>query len=369
MKFFYLLLFTSVSVFADRYIKFANNLERAIKNNDIIFFKASFNKSAFYSRMMKDHTGKLIINDMSYIEDSFKTIGTVMGDNYHLETKYSDFQFIKKINAQDHVRLVFRFINRNGGFRYIEFLCSELGAKVLYFDILDQSYPEGMLYYYKKMFLMQIESDSPINKNLFWFDKIKAYKQLNRISQLIKNRNDREAWEVYKNLPEFMNYDVNARVQGLGLYFLFESSEEYAKELFRFYRDFKNYNVIFGKIILIEHYVILEKFSKALEVIDSLDERVGYDEYLDFERATVYFAQNDLDNTESKLDSFLEVYPHHLNGHILLFRTLCRASKFSKAIDSLKKIELNNGRVPMLKFDPEYEQFLESDAYLNYIKS
>jgi tetratricopeptide (TPR) repeat protein len=89
-----------------------------------------------------------------------------------------------------------------------------------------------------------------------------------------------------------------------------------------------------------EGYLFQKRYKDALQSIDSLDYKIGGDDFLDYFRANIYFLTDDFENAEKNLSSLIVNFPDFFQPYQNLFILYVRHNKYSQAVSILENIQM-----------------------------
>ncbi len=160
------------------------------------------------------------------------------------------------------------------------------------------------------------------------------FQNLNKIEELRTTGENEEAFDLFKNIsPEAKNLKSFRMAKILVTAELEET--KYLEAMTEYEQAFPEDPSLY--LMALDKYFLMEDYEKALAYVNKLDVKVGIDVYLDFYRANIAVAQNDLDKAEKYLDNLIIEFP--LVGEIYnqLIYVLDLGQKFEKQIQVLEK--------------------------------
>lgn len=115
-------------------------------------------------------------------------------------------------------------------------------------------------------------------------------------------------------------------------------------------------------LVLLDHYVLGEDFEAAHGALDSLDERVGGDPYLDVLRSGIWFSAGDSERARATARSALERDASLLDARWSLIGIELAAQNHEATAQALDEIVEAGVVLEGLEGIPEYAAFVGSDA-------
>ena len=118
------------------------------------------------------------------------------------------------------------------------------------------------------------------------------------------------------------------------------------------------------KMFMIDGYVQHKLYDRALACIDSLDQYVGGDPYLNVERAKVHHLNGDLATAKALVNKAVEAEPYLLPAYMFLLEISLEEKNYSETARLLTIVrEKFPMHQPFYATDPPYAGFMKSRAY------
>jgi tetratricopeptide (TPR) repeat protein len=280
-----------------------------------------------------------------------------------------DYRFLRT-HVQDGERWVtMRLLQPEGGVNYHDFLLKrtprEVRAVDLHIAVTGELFSETVRRMYIQMvahqnrsFLSRItgKSDSPLIRHL------EEFSEMSQASQA----NPARAVQLYDTFPD----DLKREKIVLVLRIIAAGSLDpglYRQAIADLREHFPDDPAT--AIHSVDYYTLNEEYDAALRAIDTLDEAVGGDPFLDALRATLFGAQKDFTTAEEYLDRTLAALPDLALVYWYGVGLALEEADHEKVLHWLKRVDANiETEWEDLKTIPEYAGFVASPQHKDWLQ-
>ena len=304
--------------------------------------------------------------DPHYVNSLVSELEKQLLKQYHISYKWDDFTFLRVHYRNGKTVLIYRVLDRDTGWFYIEFTCTGYDDLLGVDNISNSKFPYSLLQLYIKFYLDKQVSDTTLNDGSAFDGQLKILEVMENFQKLIKNSNEEEAWRQYKELSNDLLSVPEIRYMGLRIAFTEANYDDLGQMYKDFFHDFPNLDLSFSYQLALRYKLNINDLPGAIEVLDRIDKRVGRDPYLIYEKAKLFFLAKQYNVALRYCMKVFKYIPHHTQSIILTFRICCAEQRYDEAILCLKSLKSHKKRLPMLLFDPEYSDFIQSPEFLRY---
>ncbi len=309
-------------------------LEKSILNGDSVTISKMFDKEKFMDRIISNDSLKLLYSvDSSTFYSFYESINfpqrivdqTFNIGSYNLLRSY-------EINGETHI--LFRFFNE-GEINYHDYLLdfsnNEYKIIDLYVYFTGEYFSQTIYNIIAEAIYEQsgLESNNLINKNNILSIKV--------LQNLVQTQKFELADKQLKSIPESLQ-----TTKQLMLYKVLISQNisenDFSNTIAEYKKLFHDDPSVF--LLSMEGYLFQKRYKDALQSIDSLDYKIGGDDFLDYFRANIYFLTDDFENAEKNLSSLIVNFPDFFQPYQNLFILYVRHNKYSQAVSILENIQM-----------------------------
>ena len=349
---------------------FGHQLEDHFSKGDRGFYADSFDVDTMLDRALAvpgvDTTD--IESDIATFKKAFKT-----GFTRQLSSQIQGLKFLRLRHAGRDVRLICRVTPIGGGMNYQE-LAVKRGAdgKMGFVDMFIYLTGEMMSETIKRAIIPAVvEKQKSLVERLFGekSDVVKYFMQWTEVAKLSSEGRHREALAAYAKLPASLQKEKFILVSRLKSASALGDDKEYLAALELWQRAYPKDPSL--DLISIDAFILRKRYSKALESVDRLDQAVGGDPYLDYQRGMLYELMGDPAKSDEALNRAIEREPTLVVVHFLLFGHRVQEKNYPAAVAALVRMQkdtgYSSGRIASaIERQREYASFIKSDEYRNW---
>lgn len=123
-------------------------------------------------------------------------------------------------------------------------------------------------------------------------------------------------------------------------------------------------------LLSLDNHLASGQLNEALADLDSIDQAIGGDPYLDSVRASVCLTTGDLPKAKEFATQAIAREPELERAYVVLLGLSLREKNFAETARLLTTLETKlHVKLPVLTMNPEYAGFVASDAYTAWMKS
>ena len=119
----------------------------------------------------------------------------------------------------------------------------------------------------------------------------------------------------------------------------------------------------FVNLISIDYHLMREDHKKSIAAVNAIDKLVGGDPLLDQYRGNISFIAKNYDDCEKFAARLQKNFPQKSEGQLLLIQCAAAQKQFEKTVKLLEQLEEIGYELNELEGDPQYAEFIKSNAY------
>ncbi len=351
-------------------------LQRAVRRQDVDAFNALVDWDAFMEKatalpgsspQLKEFRTEFSRNLKSATMSNASGFGRAIMSGIQGSGDYRAFRIQ---SAGGQTRVLFRLISSTGALNYHDWVLgrSKSGAVVgveCYIFLVGEMYSQNL----RRSFLpLAHKSGGASIDNLSGPEKdfVEHFGQFALMGQYTRERNWRQALNLYKELPASVQESKPAMTMRL-LATQSISDSEYLATIDEFRKHYPNDPMI--DLISVDAYVLRKSFDKALEAIDRVDKAIGGDPYLKVLRGNVLLRENKLKEASEMVQNALVTDPNLLRAYYALIDISLAAHNYADTVKWLKKAESLHVTFGDLTAVKAFEGFVKSPEYKEWLKS
>jgi hypothetical protein len=281
-----------------------------------------------------------------------------------------DYRAFRIHSAGGQTRVLFRLISSTGALNYHDWVLgrSKSGAVVgveCYIFLVGEMYSQNL----RRSFLpLAHKSGGASIDNLSGPEKdfVEHFGQFALMGQYTRERNWRQALNIYKELPASVQESKPAMTMRL-LATQSISDAEYLATIDDFRKHYPNDPMI--DLISVDAYILRKSFDKALEAIERVDKAIGGDPYLNVLRGNVLLRENKLKEAREMVQNALVTDPNLLRAYYALIDISLAAHNYADTVKWLKKAESLGVTFGDLTAVKAFEGFAKSREYKEWLQS
>lgn len=343
----------------------ADSIESSLANLDKTYLNSLFKADAILNKFLYNDTSN------SFYAEFNKGFSTGFrnrfdfGETLLLELKkdghYNYLRYWKEDDESYHI--LFR-LYADSGLNYHDYKIVKQNENFLiddvYIYLAGETFSQSIGRVYGAFLLQRVKEkmgDTIDKLNLIQIQKITDIKVL-----LNENKYE-EALKIYNSVPDFVKKEKPFRLikifitQNLEEEKYLEAMDEYANA---FPNDPSQY------LTAIDRYFLQKNYEKTLEMIDSIDSKVGGDDFLDIHRANVYYQKGDLDASEYYFKRLTENYPYFVDGYDSLLSVYIIKENYKEAVNILDILieEFSYSKESLVEaIESNFETFFKSPVF------
>ena len=321
-------------------------IEETINLQDKNYINSLFDFDRFVDRFLIKSKKKKINDFNKNFTKGLRKLD--LGDILTTEIAGGAFYNYLKFYLDEHRKfhLLFRLYSEDEGINYHDFLLEDTpdGYKIvdMYVYLTGENWSDT----FKSLYVGYIlELDKPELKKTakpYYLSFIKLKKAI----ELNNQGKSEEAYKLYQEIPEEHKKNKTFRMN-LVLITQNLSDHIYARAIEDYSKSFPNDPGLY--LLMIEKTMAKAKYDECIQHIDSLDNALEGDDFLDLYRANIYYLKNDYENAENYFLNLAENYPSFLDSYDSLLTIYAETKKFDSAIEILeimvKDFELSKNRL------------------------
>ena len=126
------------------------------------------------------------------------------------------------------------------------------------------------------------------------------------------------------------------------------------------------------KLEMVDYYIYQKEYDKALELVDDFEQLIGQDAGLDLIRAGLYSLDQQFERSLQFCKRALEREPDYIDAYDMLYDDFRRLKRHDDMVLVLELMQAKFGYQydrQTFESDPDYQAFVKSVAYQNWIKT
>jgi hypothetical protein len=281
-----------------------------------------------------------------------------------------DYKALRIHNVDGQVRVLFRLVSSNGALNYHDWVLSrspdgKTVAVDCYVFLIGELYSQNL----RRSFLpLANKSGGASVDKLSGPEKefVESFPQFAQMGRFVRERNWRQALNIYKELPASVRESKPAMTMRL-LATQSVSDAEYLATIDDFRKRYPNDAMI--DLISVDAYILRKAYNQALESIDRVDKAIGKDPYLKVLRGNVLLRERKLNAARDMVQDAVVQDPNLLRGYYSLIDISLARRDYADTVKWLKKAESMGVTFGDLTTVAAFDQFVKSAEYKNWLKT
>lgn len=262
----------------------------------------------------------------------------------------SSIELVSVRKESEYSSLIYRLIGYNG-INYHEYFVEEVEGKLKITDAYIYSTGQRISETIGQLYVSS------------WFNIETSYtRTIEAINQYKTEGRYKKAYRKWSRLPEYAKIEKTLLLTALDV-----ASRLDAESFYEVYNLFSiHYPNEPGKYLIpLDGLITFGLHERALESIDSLDMHVQQDPILNFARANIYYAAEDVEKAEQCLSELITSVPDFQLGYFSLLDIYLRENMYSNATLLLNQMVLtfNNYKEDYLPLFADYPDFVSSPEF------
>jgi thioredoxin-like negative regulator of GroEL len=296
--------------------KVANELQNSFLQRNPDYANNILEINSFCKRIEKNTNIRLTREEKKSLAEGLKKrkLGTEIVNALGTEGSY---RLLRQYEKEGKQHLLFRMYYDNG-VNYYDYELIKIQGKVKVADIFIYTTGENMSSIVGKTI-----------KNMSDNYNVKDIEAVKRIRKYITQKDYTSAMEAFESLPMTLKKEKIFMLMNIEITNGMDDNERYIVALEEYSRSYPNETNI--PILMIDAYILNKDYSKALEAVNSLDNLVGKDPFLDYYRALLYNLLKDNKNHLASLEKLYQYDPEFGDGVVELIAAYIDDKAFDKA--------------------------------------
>jgi hypothetical protein len=281
-----------------------------------------------------------------------------------------DYKALRVHNEGGQVRVLFRLVSSNGALNYHDWVLgrSRDGKTVAvdcYVFLIGEMYSQNL----RRSFLpLAHKSGGASLEKLSGPEKdfVEHFPEFAQLGRSVRERNWRQALNIYKELPASVQESKPAMTMRL-LATQQVSDAEYLATIDDFRKRYPNDPMI--DLVSVDAYILRKAYDKALESIDRVDKAIGKDPYLKVLRGNVLLREGKLNAARDMVQEAIAQDPNLLRGYYSLIDISLARRDYADTVKWLKKAESLGVTFGDLTAVRAFADFVKTPQYKNWLKT
>ncbi|GAB5526688.1 MAG: hypothetical protein Roseis2KO_45600 [Roseivirga sp.] len=344
----------------------------AMEENNKAFLADFFDTEAFADRIIIDGPSEELRQFNAGFLSSLKE-GDLMA-RMLLENEAvngSEYDFLRAYFNKKEGHLIFRLYG-DDGMNYHDFLIEKIKGEYKMTDIYIYLTGEYLSETFSRLYLMSSKeylapSDTEGLPDLDMEDLSKVI--------TAKGLVDRGEYEAAKEVISGLSEEVRSEKLFRLVELIIKSNlddEGYLEVMENYKRSFPDDPSIY--LMSIDYLILREEYEAARTAIDSLDQKLGGDSFLNLQRANIFYYENNLQKAGEFINLFLTEYNEHFDGLNFLLMIQIEKGQFDQAVLTMEKLIESHDLykadlIAFIEGEPDYAGLAKSEAFKNWKKA
>jgi len=262
----------------------------------------------------------------------------------------SSIELVSVRDEDELPSLIFRLIGYSG-INYHEYFIEEIEGKLKITDAYIYSTGQRISESIGELYVSS------------WFNIETSYtRTIQAINHLKTEGRYKKAYRKWSRLPEYAKVEKSLLLTAMDV-----ATKLDAESFYEVYNLFSlHYPKEPGKYLIpLDGLIAFGLYERALESIDSLDMHVQQDPILNFARANIYYAAEEVEKAEERLSELIESMPDFQLGYFSLLDIYLRENMYTNATLLLNQMvsTFKNYKEDYLSLFADYPEFINSPEF------
>jgi len=288
-----------------------------------------------------------------------------------IEDNYYDFiNYYESVDNEVHV--LFRLLSgENGAINYHDFILTPINDTLQIIDVyyfrsgqrVSKSYNEIYLRVLRNYLNSEVASFfSREDEGLLNFNKSK------KVNALYEKGEYQKAYDLYSSLPKDIVQSKSFRLLKVNITTELGDTAKFKQAVDEYQEAFPDDPSL--HLVTLDRYFIDGKYEEAMRCVNKLDIAVGLDDFLNYLRGNIYYAQNEFLKAQEKYEYITTEYPGFMLAWTNLIVVYHETKQYSELTKTLTRLESELEKAENIDYmKTEYVDFCKTQEFKDWEKA
>ena len=368
-------IFNHAQIYEEDIYEIVDSIDATVSKEDAQIINVFFAKDSFLNLVLRTKTevpeAESFRNDFRRGFERKLDFGKILLE--YTSGYYYDFiNYYESVDNEVHV--LFRlFDDESGGINYHDYILSPINDTLQIIDVYYFRSGERLSKTYNDLY-KRVLRDYLNNEASSFFSKKeeteseKAFNTFARVKELYNKEEYQKAYDLYLSIPEKITNTKSFRLWKVTIAGELDGTSKYNAAVAEYEKAHPDDPSLY--IIAMDRYFLEGNYEKAMRCVDKLDIAVGLDDFLNYFRGNIYYAQENYEKAIEKYEFIATEYPSFMMGWTNLIEVYHEIKQNSKLIETLTKLQSELEKPDIIEYmKTEYPDFCKTQEFKDWEKT